>query len=129
VEIFTLSPAGFTKPPIRRRPSRRRLVERKADPMAATARRVMPASPQAARTIPEGRPDALPDYELLELLLFWAIPRQDVKPLAKRLIGHFGSFARGRASPADLNGPGAVGRLGRADEVIQPARCASARSR
>ena len=52
-------------------------------------------------------PDALPDYELLELLLFWAIPRQDVKPLAKRLIGHFGSFARVvGASPADLMGQG-----------------------
>ncbi len=38
-------------------------------------------------------PDALPDYELLELLLFQAKPRSDVKPLAKRLIKHFGSFA------------------------------------
>ena len=38
-------------------------------------------------------PDALPDYELLELLLTYAIPRSDVKPLAKRLIDRFGSFA------------------------------------
>lgn len=38
-------------------------------------------------------PDALPDYELLELLLFQAKPRGDVKPLAKRLIKHFGSYA------------------------------------
>lgn len=36
---------------------------------------------------------ALPDYELLELLLFQSIPRRDVKPLAKQLIGRFGSFA------------------------------------
>jgi len=36
---------------------------------------------------------ALPDYELLELLLFHAIPRIDVKPLAKELIARFGSFA------------------------------------
>ncbi|SCA57375.1 conserved hypothetical protein [Candidatus Terasakiella magnetica] len=36
---------------------------------------------------------ALHDYELLELLLFGAIPRGDVKPLAKRLIETFGSFA------------------------------------
>lgn len=35
---------------------------------------------------------ALPDYELLELLLFRAIPRGDVKPLAKSLIARFGSF-------------------------------------
>lgn len=38
-------------------------------------------------------PDALPDYELLELLLAAAIPRRDVKPLAKDLIDRFGSFA------------------------------------
>ena len=34
-------------------------------------------------------PDSLPDYELLELLLFMAIPRKDVKPLAKLLIDRF----------------------------------------
>ena len=33
------------------------------------------------------------DYELLELILFRAIPRRDVKPLAKALIARFGSFA------------------------------------
>ena len=37
--------------------------------------------------------DSLPDYELLELILFQAHARQDVKPLAKGLIAHFGSFA------------------------------------
>lgn len=36
---------------------------------------------------------ALPDYELLELLLFRAIPRGDVKPLAKALLVRFGSLA------------------------------------
>lgn len=35
----------------------------------------------------------MPDYELLELLLTIAIPRKDVKPLAKELIKKFGSFA------------------------------------
>jgi DNA repair protein RadC len=40
-----------------------------------------------------GGSDALPDYELLELLLFMAIPQRDTKPLAKALIDHFGSFA------------------------------------
>lgn len=34
-------------------------------------------------------PDSLPDYELLELLLFMAIPRKDVKPIAKALIDKF----------------------------------------
>lgn len=41
----------------------------------------------------KGGADALPDYELLELVLFRAMPRQDVKPLAKQLIATFGSFA------------------------------------
>jgi len=41
----------------------------------------------------EGGADALPDYELLELVLFAAIRRQDTKPLAKALIAKFGSFA------------------------------------
>ena len=36
---------------------------------------------------------ALADYELLELLLFLAVPRRDVKPLAKKLLDAFGSFA------------------------------------
>ncbi len=37
---------------------------------------------------------ALPDYEMLELVLFRAIPRQDVKPLARALIDRFGDFGR-----------------------------------
>ncbi len=37
--------------------------------------------------------EALSDYELLEMVLFRAMPRRDVKPLAKALIAHFGSFA------------------------------------
>lgn len=37
-------------------------------------------------------PDVVPDYELLELLLFAAHPRGDVKPLAKRLLAHFGGL-------------------------------------
>src|ERR1700744_5009545 len=37
--------------------------------------------------------DALSDYELLEMVLFAALPRRDTKPLAKSLIRKFGSFA------------------------------------
>jgi DNA repair protein RadC len=33
------------------------------------------------------------DYEILELLLTYAIPRKDVKPFAKELIKHFGSLS------------------------------------
>jgi len=38
-------------------------------------------------------PDALSDYELLEMALFPALPRRDTKPLAKSLLKAFGSFA------------------------------------
>jgi DNA repair protein RadC len=44
----------------------------------------------------------MPDYELLELLLFRSIPRRDVKPVAKELIGRFGSFAEVLAAPERL---------------------------
>ncbi len=42
----------------------------------------------------EGGGQALPDYEMLELILFRAIPHQDVKPLARKLIDRFGDFNR-----------------------------------
>jgi DNA repair protein RadC len=48
-----------------------------------------------------GGADALPDYELTELLLFAAIPRRDVKPLAKRLIERFGNFAGVVSAPRE----------------------------
>lgn len=41
----------------------------------------------------KGGPDSLPDYELLELILFGAIRQGDVKPLAKRLIDQFDGLA------------------------------------
>jgi DNA repair protein RadC len=46
--------------------------------------------------------DALSDYELLELVLFRALPRRDVKPLAKALITKFGSFAETVHAPENL---------------------------
>ena len=46
----------------------------------------------------ESGASALADYELLELVLFRAIPRRDVKPLAKALIKRFGSFAETAAA-------------------------------
>jgi len=41
----------------------------------------------------EGGTEALPDYELLEFLLFTAQPRGDMKPIAKALLERFRSFA------------------------------------
>ncbi|MGE0626965.1 MAG: DNA repair protein RadC [Hyphomicrobiaceae bacterium] len=50
----------------------------------------------------QGGPAAVPDYELLELILFKAIPRRDTKDLAKRLIARFGSFAEVINAPDHL---------------------------
>ena len=47
----------------------------------------------------EAGAEALADYELIELILFSAIPRKDVKPLAKALVKKFGSFADVVAAP------------------------------
>lgn len=47
-------------------------------------------------------PDALPDYEVLELLLASIIPRKDTKPLAKALIAEFGGFAEVLAQPPQV---------------------------
>ncbi len=47
----------------------------------------------------KGGADAMPDYELLELTLFAAVPRRDTKPLAKALLARFGSFAEVIAAP------------------------------
>lgn len=44
-------------------------------------------------------PDALPDYELLELLLFRLIPRADTKPVAKALLTRFGTLAEVLGAP------------------------------
>jgi DNA repair protein RadC len=55
-------------------------------------------------------PDALADYEMLELVLMQAIPRRDTKPLAKQLIARFGSFAAVlAANPAALQEVKGVG--------------------
>ena len=48
----------------------------------------------------QGGAGAMPDYEMLELILFRAIPRQDVKPLARRLLDTFGDFNRVLSAPA-----------------------------
>ncbi|RUS58890.1 JAB domain-containing protein [Pseudorhodobacter sp. E13] len=63
----------------------------------------------------EGGAAAMPDYELLELVLFRAIPRQDVKPLARRLLDIFGDFNRVVTAPA----PRLVAVQGVGDAVVQ----------
>ncbi len=46
--------------------------------------------------------EALPDYELLELLLFRLIPRADTKPVAKALLARFGTLAQVLGAPEHL---------------------------
>lgn len=59
-----------------------------------------------------GGPHAVPEYELLELVLFRAIPRRDVKPLARALMDRFGDFNRvvtaSEARLRDISGVGAA---------------------
>lgn len=58
----------------------------------------------------QGGATAIPDYELLELVLFRAIPRRDVKPLARALMDRFGDFNRVITAPEprlrDISGVG-----------------------
>lgn len=78
-----------------------------------------------------GGPDAMPDYEMLELVLFRAIPRQDVKPLARRLLELFGDFNRVlSATPVRLAevhgvGPAVIHEL----KIVEAAATRLARSR
>lgn len=78
-----------------------------------------------------GGADALPDYELLELVLFRAIPRRDVKPLARALLDRFGDFNATVSAPADRLaevggiGPAVITEL----KVIEAAAHRLARSR
>ncbi|WMS41173.1 DNA repair protein RadC [Acuticoccus sp. MNP-M23] len=55
--------------------------------------------------------ETLADYEMLELVLFRAIPRRDTKPIAKAMIAKFGSFAEALSAPVarltEIDGVGA----------------------
>jgi len=78
-----------------------------------------------------GGADALPDYELLELVLFAAQPRGDVKPAAKSLLERFGSFAEViSAEPERLAEVAGVGEAAIAQlKVVQAAAQRLARGR
>jgi DNA repair protein RadC len=112
------------------RRERRRIQLHEAGALALTAGRPQssadPAAPQGGEgenphyhghrerlrsRLKEAGPTAFADYELLELVLFRAIPRRDVKPLAKALIARFGSFAEAIAAEpgrlAEIEGMGA----------------------
>jgi len=66
-----------------------------------------PASPLSAKSHRErmrsrlltAGPDSLADHEMLEMVLFLALPRRDTKPIARALLARFGSFANVIAAP------------------------------
>ncbi len=90
-------------------------------PFGASAKRSDPARAEAAPSPHAGHRarlreraaaglGALPDYELLELILARSLPRRDVKPIAKALIARFGDLASVfAAQPAALAGVAGVG--------------------
>lgn len=60
-------------------------------------------------------PDALADHEMLEMILFIALPRRDTKPLAKALLGRFRTFGGViGAPPAELMAVDGIGEAGAA---------------
>lgn len=75
-----------------------------------------------ARLLTAG-PDALADHEMLEMVLFLALPRRDTKPIARALISRFGSFASSIAAPrTELSGIEGLGEAGvSALKVVQAA--------
>ena len=54
----------------------------------------------------------LPDYELLEVILFVSNPRGDVKPLAKEVLDHFGGFAEVMSAEPDALAEAGLGLAG-----------------
>lgn len=79
----------------------------------------------------KGGQAAMPDYELLELVLFAALPRRDTKPLAKALLARFGSFAEVIAAPRErlLDMPGVGEGVATQLKIVEAAAQRLARSK
>jgi DNA repair protein RadC len=75
-------------------------------------------------------PEALADHEMLEMVLFLALPRRDTKPLARALLARFRSFAATISAPVpDLLAVEGIGEAGAAAlKVVQAAALRLARS-
>jgi DNA repair protein RadC len=82
-----------------------------------------------ARLLTAG-PEALADHELLEMALFLALPRRDTKPIARALLGRFGSFAAAISAPVvELHRVEGLGEAGAAAlKMIQAAALRLARA-
>jgi DNA repair protein RadC len=107
-----------------------------AIPEPSVAKPAVPKSPleghrsrMRARLLTAG-PDALADHELLEMILFIALPRRDTKPIARALIARFGSFAAAIAAPlSELRATEGLGEAGTAAlKTIQAAALRLARA-
>jgi DNA repair protein RadC len=67
------------------------------------------------RRLLQSGPEALLDHEMIEMLLFLALPRRDTKPMARLLLERFGDFAGVIAAPSsDLLGIEGLGEAGTA---------------
>ncbi|WP_416376402.1 RadC family protein [Tritonibacter multivorans] len=81
--------------------------ETPADPLPAGAKRREAPSylkdhrARLRQRFMAGGAAAMPDYELLELILFRSIPRRDVKPIARQLLDQFGDFNRVITAPPE----------------------------
>ncbi len=99
-----LAPPDPPDPPAQPAPSRRGRAARADDVVGHRSR-------LRQRFLSAG-PASVADYEMLELVLFRAIPQRDVKPLAKRLIAAFGDFNAVISAPptrlAEVSGAGAA---------------------
>ena len=104
--------------------------ERPPDPVPPS-----PVSAEGHRTrmrarLLTGGPDSVADHELLEMVLFLALPRRDTKPIARALLARFGSFAGAvSASLPELRGIEGMGEAGAAAlKTIQAAALRLVRS-
>jgi DNA repair protein RadC len=77
-----------------------RAARRPPTPTTIRPRIISATASGCARFLDAGA-EALADYELIELVLFRAIPQRDVKPLAKSLLAKFGSFAEVISAPPE----------------------------
>ena len=104
-DLLAAALAGGGEPPASPQPAKAGASTVSADPPPADAAGDKPhyhghRERLRSRFLGAG-PDALQDYELLELLLFQAIPRRDVKPLAKELLAAYGGLWAVTQAPAE----------------------------
>src|ERR1700753_2054221 len=76
-----------------------RLVVDEPKPLSSTPEHAVGHRERLRERFLDGGANAMPDYELMEMVLFAAIPRRDVKPVPQTPIARFGGFAEAIAAP------------------------------